>query len=218
MARVSLFLIVRFPAVPYLSPLVSSVDTSSVSKLATPLDLTLVTTVNTSTTVSGVPTTPPTMPRTVPSRFATETTRTSPASTPIQVVRSRPTLNPPSLWVPLPPCHTNPRSPLLPTALPTPRRSSTALFPPQAASHPLPLVPPAVPAVPGPPVDPVPPTLLGAAAVLLSVSRSDPLSSPWVSVPLALCSPSSPWLKLGQQIYHRSIPSQKRRLQTQTHI
>ena len=178
----------------------------------------LVATVNTSTTVSGAPTTPLTMPRTVPSRFATVTTRTSPVSTPIPVVRSRPTPSLPSPWVPSLPCHISPRSPLLPTVLPTLRPPSTALSPPPAVPRPLPLAPPAVQAAPGPPADPVPPTLLlGVAAALLSASRLDPPSSPWVLVPSVLCSPSSLWLNLGQ-IYHRSIPSLKTRLQIQTYI
>ena len=51
---------------------------------------------------------------------------------------------------------------------------------------------------------PVPPTLLlGAAAVLPSVSRSDPPSYPWVLVPLVLRSPSSLWLnKSATVLYH----------------
>ena len=166
----------------------------------------LLASVNIFTTVSGVPTMPPTMPRTAPSRFATVTTRTSPASTPIQVVRSRPIHSLPSPWVPSPACHISPRSPLLPTVSPTPRPPSTALSPPPAALRPLPLVPPAARPAPGPRADPVPPTLLGVAAVPLSASRLDPLSSPWVLVPLVLCSPSLLWLDPGQ-IYHRSIPS-----------
>jgi hypothetical protein len=129
------------------------------------------------------------------------TTRTTPASIPIPTVRSRPTLSHLSPWVPSPPSHTSPRSPLLPIVLPIPRPPSTPLSPPPVVSRPLALVSPPAPPAPGPPLEPVLPTLPGATVALLPVSRSDPPSSPWASVPLVLSLPFSLWLKLRQQIY-----------------
>ena len=139
------------------------------------------------------------------------TTRTSQASTPMPAVRSRHTLSLPSLWAPSPPCHTSPRSPLLPTVSPIPRLPSTPLSPPPPAlrlpPQALVLAPPAPPA-PRPPVGPALRTPAEVVAlVLLPVSRSDPPFSPWVSVLLVLFLPSSLWPKLGQQIYRHSVVS-----------
>ena len=204
MARVSLSLPPFDPsAVTYPSALVSSVDTSSASRPATLLAPTLLTSASTSTTVSDALTTPPTAPRTVPSSLARVTTRIIQASTPMPAVRSRPIPSLPSLWVLSAPCHTSPRFLLLPTVSPILHLSSTPPFPPTAALH---LLLPAFLPAPGPPLEPVLPTPAEIAPALLPVSRSDPPSSPWVSVPSASFLLSSLWPKLGQQTYHHSIP------------
>ena len=158
----------------HLPTLAFSVGTSSASRPATPLSPMLLTSASIFTIVSDVPTMPPTTPRTVLSSPARVTTRTTPASTPIQVVRSRPTLSLLNLWVLLPPCHTSPRSPLLPTVSLSLRPPSTTLFLPPPAVRP-PLV---SPLAPGPPL-PDPPTLPEVTIIVtpLQLSRSDPPSS-----------------------------------------
>ena len=200
MARVSSILSLILPAVSHLSVIVFSVETSSASRSATPLAPTLLISANIYTTVSDAPTMPPTTPKMVPSSRARVTTRTIPASTRIPPVRSRPTLSLPSRWVPSPPCHTSPRSPLLPIVSLTPRPPSTPLFPPSVTPIPRRVLAPLLssPPVPGPPPDL--PTLPQVTAVIMAppMSRLDPSFSHWVSVLSVLSLPSSLWPEFSQ--------------------
>jgi len=158
------------------------------------------------TIASDASTTPQITPKPVFSSPARVTTRTSLASTPIQLVRSKLTFNLPSLWAQLVPCHTSPGSPLPPTVSLTLHLPSTTLFLLPVAPRPSPpLALPSAPPAPGLPLLDLPP-LPGVTAVMavLQVSRSDPPSSQWVSAPLELSLPFSLWPEL--RVYYHPIP------------